>query len=136
MASLVCKIRIGYSSVITLAIYSLSLSILLNVIYDVVNLYTGFVVSGFYTMYLFIAFIYIIAAMFMIKTDLLKTHVELQKIIEIQKQNTEEQEEQDNQEEQEKQEKQKKKEEKKPEDEEEKKERPDIENREPDGSEI
>lgn len=131
LASFVCKIRIRYSSVITLAIYSLTLSIVLSGIYDIVYLYTKFVIDGFYTMYLFIAFIYIIAAMFMIKTDLLKQHVELQRIIEVQKEVREEQEE-ESQEEKERKEKDKDNETKEEKD----KEEPNVENREPDGSEI
>lgn len=133
MASFICKIKIRYSSVTTLAIYSLTLSIVLKGIYEVVNVYTGFVIRNFDKMYLFIAFIYIIASMFMIKSDLVKQNLELQKILEVQK-NVKEEEQQEEQEDDNKEDEEK---DKKPENnEDDNSEKPNVDNREPDGSEI
>ena len=46
---------------------------------------TGFVINYFSVMYLLIAYVYIIAAILMIKYDLLKQRLELEKILEVQK---------------------------------------------------
>lgn len=86
VASRVCGIRFKMSPMITLSIYALTLSIILSGIYNVVYILTGFVIKYFNVMYLLIAYVYIIAAIFMIKYDLIKQSEELQKIIEVQKQ--------------------------------------------------
>lgn len=131
VASRVCGIRFKMSPMITLSIYALTLSIILSGIYNVVYILTGFVIKYFNIMYLLIAYVYIIAAIFMIKYDLIKQSEELQKIIEVQKQvrkEAEEKEEKNSEEEQE--------------DKKESQEEPPVEvpeeeeNKEPDGSEI
>lgn len=131
VASRFCGIRFKMTPMITLSIYALTLSIILSGIYNVVYILTGFVIKYFNIMYLLIAYVYIIAAIFMIKYDLIKQSEELQKIIEVQKQvrkETEEKEETDSEE---------KKEDKKEEKEEEPPvEIPKEEEKEPDGSEI
>lgn len=131
VASRVCGIRFRMTPMITLSIYALTLSIILSGIYNVVYILTGFVIKYFNVMYLLIAYVYIIAAIFMIKYDLIKQSEELQKIIEVQKQvrkEAEEKEEKDSEE---------NKEDKKEEKEEEPPvEVPEEENKEPDGSEI
>lgn len=115
-----------------LSIYSLTLSILLSTIYSVVYSLTGFVIEYFNIMYLLIAYIYIVAAILIIKSDLIKQHMELQKIYKVEaqvKKELEEQREKDKDEEDKKEEKKKEKD-KKEEDNE------PVINREPDGSEI
>ncbi len=86
LASRICGIKFKFTPMITLSIYSLTLSIILTAIYNVVLVLTGFVIKYFEVMYLLIAYVYIIAAIFMIKYDLIKQTQELQKIIEVQKQ--------------------------------------------------
>lgn len=86
VASRICGIKFKVAPMITLSIYSLTLSIILTGIYNVVLVLTGFVIKYFEIMYLLIAYVYIIAAIFMIKYDLIKQTEELQKIIEVQKQ--------------------------------------------------
>lgn len=135
IASMICGVRFKIAPMITLSIYSLTLSIVLSCIYNVSYIFTGFVIKYFNVMYLLIAYVYIVAAIFMIKYDLIKQTEELQKIIEVQKQVRKEAEESDkNQEEnnEEKDHKEEKKEDDKPVKNEDKPE----ENKEPDGSEI
>ena len=115
-----------------LSIYSLTLSILLSTIYSVVYSLTGFVIEYFNIMYLLIAYIYIVAAILIIKSDLIKQHMELQKIYKVEaqvKKELEEQREKDKDEEDKKEEKKKEKDKKEEDDE-------PVINREPDGSEI
>lgn len=130
VASRLCGIRFKISPMITLSIYALTLSIILSGIYNVVYILTGFVIKYFNIMYLLIAYVYIIAAIFMIKYDLIKQSEELQKIIEVQKQVRKEADEKQENEQEEK-------EDKKQKDEESPVEVPkEEENKEPDGSEI
>lgn len=86
IASRLCGIRFKMTPMITLSVYSLTLSVILAGIYNVVYVLTGFVIKYFNVMYLLIAYVYIIAAIFMIKYDLIKQSQELQKIIEVQRQ--------------------------------------------------
>lgn len=111
-----------------LSIYALTLSIILSTIYSVVYSLTGFVIEYFDIMYLLVSYIYIIAAILIIKSDLIKQQMELQQIYKVEKEVKRELEEQRQDEKEDKKEENKK-------DEEEKDEEPII-NREPDGSEI
>lgn len=79
------RIRIKFSTSLTLAIYSLTLSIILNLIYIVQYNFTGFEIPYFEMLYLLIAYIYIIAAILIIKTDLINQVMQLQRIQEEQK---------------------------------------------------
>ncbi len=127
VAARFCGVRFKLSPMFVLSIYSLTLPIALSCLYNVVYILTGFVIKYFNVMYLLIAYVYIIAAILMIKYDLIKQNEELQKIIEVQKQVRKEMDEQ---------------EEKEVEEDEEEKEESDEEspvnqeNNEPDGSEI
>ena len=127
IAARFCGVRFKLSPMFALSIYSLTLPITLSCIYNIVYILTGFVIKYFNVMYLLIAYVYIIAAILMIKYDLIKQNEELQKIIEVQKQVRKEMDEQE--------EKTEEKEEKEEDSNDE--ESPVIEeNNEPDGSEI
>lgn len=67
-----------------MGVYALTLPILLNIIYIVVNTFTGLEIKYFSWMYTTISYIYMIVAILMIKTDLINRQVELMKIIEEQ----------------------------------------------------
>ena len=58
--------------------------ILLNLIYILVNTFTGFTIQYFQWMYTTISYIYVIVAILIIKTDLINRQFELMKIIEEQ----------------------------------------------------
>lgn len=135
IASRICGIRFRIAPLISLSIYSLTLSILLTVIYNVVYTFTGFTIKYFDVMYLLIAYIYIIAAIMMIKYDLIKEHFELEKIIEVQRQVREENKEQEENETEENKKPEEKKEEE-PVEEKKSEDTPLVEGGEPDGSEI
>ncbi len=132
IAARFCGMRFKIAPMFSLGIYSLTLPIVLTAVYSVVYGLTGFVINYFDVMYLLIAYVYIIAAILMIKYDLIKQHYEVEKIMEVQKQIHEELKEQEEKEKEEKKEE-------KPQDKEEKKEEPEeptVESGEPDGSEI
>lgn len=78
------RIKLKFSAVYNIAIYSLTLPILLNLIYTVVNTLTGYTISYFSVMYSAITCIYIFTAILLIKSDIIKKQIELSKIIEEQ----------------------------------------------------
>ena len=133
IAAKICGVNFKMNPMIALSIYALSLSVVLQCLYNIALLTTGFYIEYFQTIYLLIAYVYIIAAIFMIKYDLIKQTEELQKIIEVQKQVKKEIE-KENREKEEKQNEEKNEEK----EERDTNEEPVIipENREPDGSEI
>ena len=71
---------------IAISIYALTLPITLSVIFDILFLYTGFQLKYFDVIYLLIAYVYMIAAIFMIKYDLMKHTEELKKLLAVQQQ--------------------------------------------------
>lgn len=77
-------LRLKYSALYNIATYSLTLPVVLNIIYFVVNRLTGFTIEYFQIMYTAIASIYIITAILMIKSDVIKKQIELNRIIEEQ----------------------------------------------------
>ncbi len=85
-AARICGVNFKMNPMIALSIYGLSLSIVLDLLFDAIYIMTGFTVQYFEIIYLLIAYVYIIAAIFMIKYDLIKHTEELKKIIEVQKQ--------------------------------------------------
>lgn len=101
ITSLFTKLKIKFSAVYNMAVYALTLSIILNAIYIVVNMFTGFEIKYFQVMYTSIAYIYLVAAIFMIKSDFVKRQAELTKIMEVQKEVREEIKEQERKEEEE-----------------------------------
>lgn len=125
----VCRIHMRWKHAFNISIYALTLSIILSMLYNIANYLTGFYTQYFRVVYLLISYVYVVAVILMIKSDLLKQEVEVGKIVEVQKkvheelQNPEDKEE-DNQE-------NKKPEEKNPPKSDEK-----TTNEEPDGSEI
>lgn len=120
LAYIVTKIaglRLKYSAIYNIAAYSLTLSIILNMIYVMVNIFTGYTIKYFQIMYTTIASIYIITAILIIKSNVIKKQLELNKIIEEQervkqelkqKEDTEKQQEEQGKREREKQEKKEK----------------------------
>ena len=67
-----------------IAVYSLTLPILLNLIYTVINTLTGYTITYFPIMYTGVTCIYIFTAILMIKSDIIKKQMELSKIIQEQ----------------------------------------------------
>ena len=90
LASLISKVKMRYVAVFNMAVYSITLSMLLNIIYVIINMFTDFNIEYFDVMYISVAVIYLFAAIFMIKADFIKKQQELTKIVEVEKQITKE----------------------------------------------
>lgn len=113
LTALIAKLKMKFVAIYNMAIYALTLSTILNVIYVVVNMFTGFKITYFQVMYTSVAYIYLAAAIFIIKSEFIKKQAELIKIIKAQSENKEEYEAKENKEEKEKSKKDDKKEDKK-----------------------
>ena len=95
-------IKIKFKASFNMGVYALTLPIILNLIYIVVNAFTGFTIEYFQWMYTTISYIYMIVAILMIKADLINRQAELMKIVEEQEKVKQEIEEQERKKEEEK----------------------------------
>lgn len=86
LASRILKINIKFKAIYNMAVYSITLPVILYMVYLAINITTGFKVGYFRLAYDAISYIYIITAILMIKSDLIKQQIELMKIVEVQKQ--------------------------------------------------
>ncbi len=67
IASKISRVPLNFSKCMSLAIYSLTLSIILSTIYSIVYSFTGFEIKYFEVMYMIISYIYIVAAIMIMK---------------------------------------------------------------------
>ena len=102
------KMKMRFVAVFNMAIYALTLSTILNILYLIVNMLFNFTIEYFSIMYITVATIYLLAAIFILKTDLMKKQEEVMKIVEAQQIVKKELEEQEKENEKEKEERQKK----------------------------
>ena len=84
-ATIFMKMRIRANAMFKIAIHSLTLPILLNIIVIYIETFTKFHIKYFDFMYLIIAYIYILAAISIIRMDIIKNKQELINIMEEQK---------------------------------------------------
>lgn len=85
----IAKIKMNYKAVFNMSIYALTLPTILRIIYEQITMLTDFEIKYFDIMYISIAYISLAAAIFLIKSDLIKQQLELMKIIEQSKQKIE-----------------------------------------------
>lgn len=78
------KIKMRFVAVFNMAVYALTLSIILDMIYIGINTFIPFNIEYFQVMYVTVAAIYLIAAIFILKAELMKQQMELMKIAEAQ----------------------------------------------------
>lgn len=79
---LMLKMKMRYVAILNISIYALTLSTLLNILYLLINVFVNFNIEYFSVMYITIALIYLLAVIFIIKSELIKKQVELMKIME------------------------------------------------------
>lgn len=84
-ATSMLKMKMRYAPIFNMSIYAITLSVILNIVYLVVNIFTGFVIEYFQVMYIAVATIYLIAAIMIMKSEFIKKQAELMKIVEAQK---------------------------------------------------
>ena len=86
MATWFAKIKMRYAAIFNMSVYAISLSVLLNIAYMILNIFVDFEIKYFQVMYIAVAAIYLIAAIFIIKSEFMKKQIELTKVIQVQKQ--------------------------------------------------
>ena len=84
VTALLSGLRLKFTAIYNIAAYGLTLPIILNLIYMVANILTGYTIQYFSVMYMAITCIYVITAILMIRSDVIKKQIELSKIIEEQ----------------------------------------------------
>ncbi len=82
----IINLRLRYKATFNIGLYSLTLPIILNLVYIVVNTFTGFEIKYFQWMYTTISYIYVAVAILMIKTEIINQRIQLIKLKEIQEQ--------------------------------------------------
>ena len=80
----IAKIRMRFVAVFNMAVYSLTLSTILNMMYIAINIFVPFAMEYFQVMYVTVAAIYLIAAIFLLKSEYIKRQAELMKLAEAQ----------------------------------------------------
>ncbi len=80
----IARIKMRFLAIFNMSIYALTLSIFLNMLYIAVNIFIDFNMEYFQVMYVAVAAIYLVAAIFILKTEFVKQQVELMKILETQ----------------------------------------------------
>ena len=105
----IARIKMRFVAVFNMSIYALTLSIFLNMLYIAVNVFIDFNIEYFQVMYVSVAAIYLVAAIFILKTELMKRQAELMKIAEAQEIVRREMEEKEQREKQEKEKKERQK---------------------------
>lgn len=84
LSALFMRIHLRFSAMCKMAIHSLTLPILLNAIVVLIETFTSFRIQYFDVMYIGVSYIYMVTAILMIKSDVIKNQKELAKIIEEQ----------------------------------------------------
>lgn len=72
--------RIRFGATFSMGVHALTLPIILNILYVILNGLTGYTIKYFQFMYTAISYIYVITAILIIKSDYIKRQIEVQKI--------------------------------------------------------
>ena len=76
----IARIRMKFVAIYNMAIYSLTLPTVLNILYIIINYFTDFTITYFQVAYITIAYIYLAASIFILKDDFIKKMQEVEKI--------------------------------------------------------
>lgn len=80
----IVKLRLRFKATFNIGIHALTLPMILNLIYIMVNTFTNFTITHFQWMYTSISYIYVAVAILMIKTEIINQRIQLIKLQEIQ----------------------------------------------------
>lgn len=90
LTTIILRLKIRYVAVFNMAIYAITLPTILNMIYIGINAFLNYTINYFDVMYILVASIYMIAAIFILKSEFNKKQGEVQQIIEVEKEVKEE----------------------------------------------
>jgi len=74
----IARIRMKFVALYNIAIYSLTLPMILNIFYIVINYFTNFTITYFQVAYITIAYIYLAATIFILKDDFIRKMQEVE----------------------------------------------------------
>ena len=80
ITTMIARIKMRFSAIYSMAVYSLTLPMILNIVYLVINYFTEFTIEYFQVAYIAIAYIYLAASIFILKDDFIKKMQEVEKI--------------------------------------------------------
>ena len=90
IVSRLIRILFKYRALYSFSISAITLPVILNAIYMVINMFTGFVIPYFQIMYTLISYVYLIAALLIMRSEIIKKKVQIQVQIMNKKYNPEE----------------------------------------------
>ena len=76
----IARIRMRFVAIYNMAVYSLTLPMILNILYIIVNYFTTFTITYFQVAYITIAYIYLATTIFIIKDDFIRRLQEVENI--------------------------------------------------------
>ena len=77
IVSKMIRVPLKYSAIYSISISAITLPIILNLIYIILNLFTGFVIPYFQIMYTLVSYICLIAALLIMKSEITKKKVQI-----------------------------------------------------------
>ena len=80
ITTVILRIKMRFKALYNMAVYSTTLPTILTMIYVIVNYFIDFTISNFEIAYVAIAYIYLVATIFIIKDDFIKKMQEVEKI--------------------------------------------------------
>ena len=80
IVSRIAGMKIKFSACFSMGVHALTLPIILNILYIILNAFTGYTIKYFQIMYTAISYIYMVAAILIIKSDCIKRQMELDKL--------------------------------------------------------
>ena len=80
IVSRIAGMKIKFLACFIMGVYALTLPIILNILYIILNAFTGYTIKYFQIMYTAISYIYMVAAILIIKSDYIKRQMELDKL--------------------------------------------------------
>lgn len=86
----ILRLRLKFRATFNIGVHALTLPIILNLIYILVNTITGFRINNFQWMYTSISYIYVAVAILMIKTEIINQRIQLIRLRQIQEEVKEE----------------------------------------------
>lgn len=80
IVSRIAGMKLKFSACFSMGVHALTLPIILNILYIILNAFTGYTIKYFQIMYTAISYIYMVAAILIIKSDYIKRQMELDKL--------------------------------------------------------
>ena len=74
----IIRLPLKYGATYSISISAITLSVIINLIYMIVNLFTGFVIPYFQIMYTLVSYVYLIAVLLIMRSEILKKKVKIQ----------------------------------------------------------